>query len=383
MPNSHSNADDNATTVANSQTGGMRAKFQTGLQKVREFQEKIRPYQKTINKIRIVLYCIAIPWAIFIALKSMPYYAGIGKGESYFKQGLYDDAEREFLFCYEQCKTEDGKDPRLARVLNNLSVLYRGTGQYRLAMPYIKEAVEIAEKYFPNRQELPVSLSNEGSVLNETGQYQQAEQVYRRAIQIWDAKIRKDKDSKLGSIYNGLARSLREQGRLDEAEIAAQKALAIKEKASGKNSVDSAAVLENLGKIAEKKGAYEQAHKYLDQALSIDQNAVGEKHPDVASDQCSIGRLLTEEGKLDEANQFLTKSLATRKALYKPGHPAISKTLCSIGELNMKQDDLNKAIQNLSEALENQTKFLGSQHPDTLESAKELQVAKKLQTAKR
>ena len=354
------------------------SKFQSLKEQIGKLQEKIRPYQKIIKKVQIVMYAIAVPWAIFIAFKSMPYYASIGKGESFFKQALYDDAEREFLFCYEQCKTEDPKDPRLARVLNNLSVLYRGTGRYKVALPYIKETVEIAEKHFPKRQEYPVSLSNEGAVLNELGQYAEAEKVYRHAIQVWKDNIRKDSDSKLGSIYNGLARSLREQGRLDEAEDAAKTALIMKEKESGKNSVDTTQVLENLGKIAEKKGQFEQSHKYLNQALSIDRAAFGERHPDVASDTCSIGRLYTREGKLDEANAFLAQSMQIRSAIFKPGHPAIGRTFCSIGELKIKEGKQEEAIQNLKQALKIQIKVLGSQHPDTLETANALESAESM-----
>ncbi len=362
----NNNSNDKGTTE------GAPSKLHSLKERIGKLQEKIKPYQKIIKKVQIVMYAIAIPWAVFIAAKSMPYYAAIGKGESYFKQALYDDAEKEFLFCYEQCKTEDPKDPRLARVLNNLSVLYRGTGRYKIAMPYIKETVEIAEKHFPKRQELPVSLSNEGAVLNELGQYVEAEKAYKRAVQVWKDNIKKESDSKLGSIYNGLARSLREQGRLDEAEDAAKTALAMKERESGKNSADTTQALENLGKIAEKKGQFEKAHKYLDQALSIDRATYGEKHPDVASDECSIGRLFTSEGNLKEANKFLAQALQTRKAVFKPEHPTIARTLCSMGELNIKEGEKEKAIENLSQALKVQTKILGSQHPDTLETAKAL-----------
>lgn len=356
-------------TSASSRPGSATAKFRAAQQKVRALQEKIRPYQNTINKVRIVLYVIAIPWAVFIAIKSMPYYASIGKGESYFKQGLYEQAEQEFLFCYEQCKTENGKDPRMVRVLNNLGMIYRGTGRYRLAAPYVKETVEIAEKYFPKRQELPMSLSNEGALLNDLGQYAEAEAVYKRALETWKTNIRKDSDTKLAAIYNGLGRSLREQGKLEEAQQAAEKALAMREKETGKNSVECAEVMENLAKILQKQGRFDEAEKTLDKTIAIDRKAFGEKHPNVASDECTMGRLFLEKGNLEKAQNYLEKSFQTRQAFFKPGHPTIAKTLSSLGELSLKQGDKNKAKRQLSTALESQTKCLGAQHPDTLETA--------------
>lgn len=372
MTDETSKSEDSAVSEPPKQASGIRAKFAAARQRVRAFQDKVSPYQKTINKVRIIAYAIAIPWAVFIAIKSMPYYASIGKGESYFKQGLYEQAEKEFLFCYEQCKTENAKDPRMVRVLNNLGMVYRGTGRYRLAAPYVKETVEIAEKYFPKRQELPMSLSNEGALLNDLGQYSQAESVYKRAIETWKTNIRKDSDTKLAAIYNGLGRSLREQGKLNEARKSAEEALAMREKATGKDSVECAEVLENLAKILQKQGRFDEAEKTLNKTIAIDRKAYGEKHPNVASDECTMGRLFLERGNLEEAQKCLDRSFQTRQAFFKPGHPTIAKTLSSLGELSLKQGDKPKAKKQLREALEFQTKYLGAQHPDTLETAEAL-----------
>ncbi|MCC6979781.1 MAG: tetratricopeptide repeat protein [Candidatus Melainabacteria bacterium] len=363
-------------------TTGVRAKFRAARQKVQAFQDKIRPYQKTINKIRIVLYAIAIPWAVFIAVKSLPYYAAIGKGESYFKQGLYDEAEKEFLYCYEQCKAESASDPRLARVLNNLGVLYRGTGRYRLAEPYIKETVEIVEKHSKKREELPVSLSNQGALYSDEGRYADAETVYRRAIQVWKDKVKKESDTKLAMIYNGMTRALREQGKLEESMQAGKTALQMMEKESGKDSLNSAPILENVGKTSQRMGDFKAAEKYFTDALAIDRKAHGAKHPDVASDECSMGRLLTEEGKLKEARAFLESSLSTRKSFFLSGHPTISKTVSSLGQLAIKEGDRDKAVSLLAQALKAQSKILGEQHPDTLETANALKLAESMQAMK-
>jgi len=381
MTKNQSEAEKDTNSAGAGRTGSLIAKFHTARQRVQEFQKKITPYQNKINKIRIVLYAIAVPWAVFIAIKSMPYYAAIGKGESYFKQGLYEQAEKEFLFCYEQCKTENVKDPRMVRALNNLGMVYRGTGRYRLAAPYVKETVEIAEKYFPKRQELPISLSNEGALLNDLGQYPEAESVYRRAIDTWNTNIKKASDTKLAAIYNGLARSLREQGKLDEAASAAQRALAMREKETGKDSTECAEVMENLAKILQKQGRLDEAQKVLENGLSIDRKAFGENHPNVASDECTMGRLLMEKGNLKEAGNHLERSLATRQMVFRPGHPTIAKTLSSLGELSLKRGDARTARLQLEKALAMQTKCWGADHPDTLETATALKTASKLVTA--
>lgn len=354
-----------------------KANIGTLIKGAKEFAVKVRPYQERVQKAKKVVWAIAIVWAAVIAIQSLPYYGAIGKGESYFKQGLYPEAEKEFLYCYEQCKNVDEKDPRLARVLNNLGMLYRGTGRYKEAEPFIDRTVLVAEKRFGKRPELPVSMSNKGALLNDEARYGEAEKTFREAIRLWKEHVKKDDDSKLGSIYNGLARSLREQDKLDEAEANAKTALKIKERASGKNSADAAAVLENLGKIAQKKGRMKDAENNLLSAFSIDKAAFGTRHPDVASDQCSLGRLYTETNQLSKADAYLKDSLATRKTFFKYNHPTIARTLCSIGELKLKQGKLDEARDDLTQAKKIQEQFLSTEHPDLIETNNALRLATK------
>jgi hypothetical protein len=78
---------------------------------------------------------------------------------------------------------------------------------------------------------------------------------------------------------------------------------------------------------------------------------------------------------LKEAKTFLEQSLATRKHFFKAEHPTVARTLSSLGELNIKEGDKKLAIANLNLAFKTQTKFLGVQHPDTLETADALKKA--------
>ncbi len=53
---------------ASATSKSLMAKFRAA-QKAERFQEKIRPYQDKINKVRIVMYAIAIPWAVYVGNK--------------------------------------------------------------------------------------------------------------------------------------------------------------------------------------------------------------------------------------------------------------------------------------------------------------------------
>ncbi len=95
-----------------------------------------------------------------------------------------------------------------------------------------------------------------------------------------------------------------------------------------------------------------------------------------------MGRLLTDEGKLQQARPLLESSLATRKQFFHAGHPTIAKTLCSLGQLEIKEGRRDEAIDYLTEALHKQSKILGKQHPDTLETANSLKQAQAMQASK-
>ncbi len=72
--------------------------------------------------------------------------AQIAAGSKAFQRGDYPEAERQFEPALKTAEGFGPQDPRLARSLNNLALLYYAQGDYAEAEPLYKRALAISEK---------------------------------------------------------------------------------------------------------------------------------------------------------------------------------------------------------------------------------------------
>lgn len=114
----------------------------------------------------------------------------------------------------------------LARAIMNQGSLYYFVGNYEAALP---EYVEAARRYQALGDELQAQnvYKNIGNVLNEMGQYLQAEKYYRDQISWCGDKP--ERRSVLWGAHEGLAVALNGQHRMDEAIAHYQEAISLQE----------------------------------------------------------------------------------------------------------------------------------------------------------
>ena len=131
-----------------------------------------------------------------------------------------------------------------------LSVEFGGlyeTGSYERATIVARKALDVAEKNFgQDHPATSASLANLALVYSAQGQYGQAEPLYKRALAI-DEKIAGPDDPQVATDLNALGEVYRLSGRIAEAEPLFKRALAIDEKSLGPEHPDTAACLSNLG----------------------------------------------------------------------------------------------------------------------------------------
>jgi len=80
---------------------------------------------------------------------------------------------------------------------------------------------------------------------------------------------------------NNLAQLYGKQGRYAEAEPIYQRALAIREKALGREHPDVAHSLNRLAKLYQAQGEYAKAEPLYQRALAIREKALDPEHPDM------------------------------------------------------------------------------------------------------
>ncbi|MBD2161203.1 tetratricopeptide repeat protein [Limnothrix sp. FACHB-1083] len=243
------------------------------------------------------------------------YKAGRGTGEAipaedYFQRAIaiYDTQE---------------PSKNLATSLNNLAALYYSQGQYEAAEPLYRRALEIQERVLgADHPDTAASLNNLAELYRSQGRYEAAEPLYRRALEIWERVLGADHPDTAGSL-NNLALLYSSQGRYEAAEPLLRRALEIKERVLGADHPDTAQSLNNLALLYKSQGRYEAAEPLYRRCLEIFLEKLGQDHPNTQTVLGNFRHLVQTAIEADRAAELsdhpLTQSLL--QELSTPPHP--------------------------------------------------------------
>ncbi len=176
------------------------------------------------------------------------------------------------------------------------------------------------------------ALNLHAGLLNSMGRYQDAEPLYRQALEITEATVG-DKHPDHAASLDKLAELLREMGHYDEAEPLYRQAIEITRQALGETHPDYASQINNLAGLLRDTGRHGEAEPLYREALEIDRQALGEAHPDYASHLNNLALLLKATDRYDEAEPLFRQSLEiTRQALGET-NPDYATNLNNLAEL--------------------------------------------------
>jgi len=91
--------------------------------------------------------------------------------------------------------------------------------------------------------------------------------------------------------YNNLALLLHAQGKYDQAEPLYRRAVEIDEKVLGKDHPDVAIQCNNLARLLQDQGKYDQAEPLFLRAMEIFQSQLGSDHPNTVATRENYDRL--------------------------------------------------------------------------------------------
>jgi len=111
------------------------------------------------------------------------------------------------------------------------------------------------------------------------------------------------------TLYN-LAILRRQQGQLAEAEQLYRRSLEIRERLEGSKHPDVAITLNNLAALRAAAGDYGAAQAMLERALNIRRTALGATHPLTAQSMSNLALLYAAEGKGDAAEPLYRQALS-------------------------------------------------------------------------
>merc|ERR1719301_504649 len=140
------------------------------------------------------------------------------------------------------------------------------------------------------------------------------------------------------SLLSMKADILREEGRLEEAEEFARRALALQE--GSEETPELAVSLNGLGSIMHDQRKYKFAVKHYMRALSVNLKTVGPTHPETAATYNNLGNVYQDSGDDDAAERYYMKCLEIQKELFDkqtPG-PELAASYNNIATILVRQE---------------------------------------------
>lgn len=169
--------------------------------------------------------------------------------------------------------------PDIAATYHNLAGLNHARGDYDSAEKWAKQSYQLHLDLFGDHH--PKTIADGaayGSILHGLQRWEEAIAHFQTAINFFEQQLGKNHYD-LALNLNNLAASLQAQGILLEAENAYRKALEIKMNILGENHPELAITLHNLGSILQQTGKIAEAKSLFEQAKDIFALTLGEDHP--------------------------------------------------------------------------------------------------------
>ncbi|CAN9252515.1 unnamed protein product, partial [Alternaria alternata] len=144
-------------------------------------------------------------------------------------------------------------------------------------------------------------------------------------------------------------------------EVSDRQTLARRENVLGRENPETLDTVKNQGKL-------DEAEEMLMRALQGKEIALGRDHPSTLDTVNNLGNLYADQGRLSEAEQMYERALRGYEALGLDNNAPTLNTVNNLGLLYAAQGRLDKAEQMLMQALQGKKKAFGREHPDTLTS---------------
>ena len=217
------------------------------------------------------LLCETDPQSQEAAITRIPTGRVIEKLDYYLDKNDYAAAERHLRHWAKEAN-EGGDTRGLFTVCNELMGLCRKLGKGSEAMDFAAQTVQLVHTLGMEQNVTgATAFLNAGTVYKAFGKATEGFHYFEKAKEIYEAQLEPD-DKRLAGLYNNMALSLVDMGRLDEAEALYHKAFAIM--ANTEDGLGDAAItLLNFANLIEARDGLldgnEQILDCLDRALAL------------------------------------------------------------------------------------------------------------------
>jgi CHAT domain-containing protein/tetratricopeptide (TPR) repeat protein len=246
------------------------------------------------------------------------------------------------------------KPEQLAFVLKNLGDLYLHQHRLDEAESLFRRALVIREKEFgPDHSLVAYVLTSLAILYADQSRFAEAEALYQRALAIQEKWLGPDRRD-LADLLNRFAQLRIQQNRPEDGEVLVKRGLAIQQKGLlSPNSQYVAISLTILASLNLREGRLEEAAELSGRALAIREKLFGSDSLPVSFSFDQLGKLHQRWGRYADAESFYQQSLAIIKKVLSSDDPRYAETLNNLADLYKTQNRYPDALPLVQTAIKN------------------------------
>jgi len=205
---------------------------------------------------------------------------------------------------------------KLASLLRRMGMCYNRAGLHDHAVIPLRAAVKIYRSS-PAEPSFPAVLLDLGNALRKSAPME-AEVLYREAAGLHETQM---KLASAASSWVNLGVLCSEQGRFEEALELYRKALSIREKTPNTPASRIASVLNNTAGVYRRMQRFDEAHAAIDRAIRL----IKPDEPAMPSYYGTRGEILLDEGQAERSLEWIGKAISMREKQTSPDREALTK----------------------------------------------------------
>lgn len=256
-----------------------------------------------------------------------------------------------------------------AELRSTIGRVFQALGQYEEAEAMYRQALELRVALFGLESAPSAESQHELAVdLTSNGMLAEAERLELLSLKTRRKLFGQDSPEVTASLA-GFGSILKVEGRLPEAEAVFRQVLVFRKTHLKDGDTSLTSTLNDLGGVLRARGNQAEAEKIYREALAFEKKSLDTAEPAIAATLSDLAGVLMEEdetgtrARITEAEALLREAFATSRKVAGNAHPLVERTLNSLVTLLSKQGRLQEAEVLRREDLEAALKDLGADHP--------------------
>jgi len=243
-------------------------------------------------------------------------------------------------------------DAPLAASYSTLGAVHHAKGDLKHAEDFYAKALKMQSRALrPGHPDLVATQMRKSRLLRDLGDREGAVSMASAVEE--SLRLARDQGPDMMSCLVWKSDLLREEARIDEAEIAIEEALAVREQCcSDFDSPDGAITIHTYGSILHDQGKLHAAAEKYKKALEMNLHTVGVEHPETAAAHNSLGTVYQDMGDESQAEIHFAKCLEIQLHTVGTQSPEVSNTYNNLATILFRRGSLEDAKQLFEKALQ-------------------------------